>query len=87
MPPNDTEAQIVELEDGKYVVTKDADGKDIAVPVDDSYALAEIKKAEATIVSEREETTRALDKQKTTRTSEITGTIVLLAIIATCALT
>ncbi len=81
------EPQIVELDDGKYVVMKDDDGKDVAIPVNDNFALAEIKKAEASIVSEREQTNRAVEKHKTGRLHEITGTIIFLALIATCALT
>ncbi len=84
---DENEPQIVELDDGKYLVTKDDDGKDVAVPVDDNYALAEIKKAEATIVSEREQTTRDVELHKSHRLREITGTIIVLALIATCALT
>ena len=87
MADENKDDQLVDLDGSRFVVTKNAEGHDVAVPVDDSFALAEIKKAEATIISEREQTTRALAKQKTTRLTEITGTIVILAIIATCALT
>ena len=87
MADENQDDQLVDLDDGRFLVTKNAKGEDVAVPVDDNFALAEIKKAEATIVAEREQTARALDRQKTNRLTEITGTIIVLAIIATCALT
>lgn len=39
--------QLVVVGDKPFVVTKDGDGKDIAIPVDDNYALVRIREAEA----------------------------------------
>lgn len=74
------DSQIVELDDGRYLVTKDDDGNDIAVSVDETYALAEIKKSEASVLISREE-------QKTKRMNLGVQAVIILSIIATCALT
>lgn len=67
--------EVVEI-DGKCYLVMEKDGKDVAIPVDETHALAEIKKAEASI-----------EKQKTVRLSEVTSTLIVLALIATCAFT
>ena len=87
MADNDQEDELVDIDGSRFVVTKNDEGQDIAVPIDDNYALAEIKKADAKIVAERERTVRDLQIHKTHRLSDVGVTVIDLAIIASCAFT
>lgn len=39
--------QLVVIDEKPFVVTKNEEGKDIAIPVDDNYALVRIREAES----------------------------------------
>jgi|GEM_PF-2422553 len=41
------EDQLVVIDEKPFVVTKNEDGDDIAIPVDDNYALVRIREAES----------------------------------------
>jgi hypothetical protein len=66
--------QLVEIDEKPFVVTKDGDGNDIAIPVDDSYALVRLKEAEAAIAVANTKGEIA----KTTRTGHVTTALVFV---------